>query len=171
MKKRFLAVLLLLAAGIALLCYTGRFRSYTTAEAYQADGGRDFILPPEEAESCRFLQRRLIFSKLYMSAFTLPADAAAQFEAGLTEKYSLNTPEPAKGSPAYWYGRTAGECADESEGLDAFPLHLPFSRLTDRDINGAKVIVYSPAGTGGRTCGILTFPGTQEYICVEYLSR
>ena len=171
MKKRLTAVLLLLAAGIALLCYTGRFRSYTTAEAYQADGGILPFVPPAEAENCRFMLRRIPLSKLYMYAFTLPADAAAQFEDILTESLDLHTPEPVRGSYEYWYGKSAGECADKAEELDAFPLHLPFSRITDRDITAATVIIYYPVGTGGKTYGVLTFPDTREYICFEYLSR
>lgn len=162
----------MLLAGIALLCYTGRYRTCDSDTDYIGDGGRMPYDPGCEAENLRFLQRRLLFSKLYMYTFTLPADtAAAQFEEVLTEQYHPDAPEPEKGTAAYWYGKTAGQCADPDEGLDAFPLYLPFERMTDRDIREAVVIVYQPAGSGSRSSGVLTFPDTREYICFEYLSR
>lgn len=170
-KKLLIALPVLLLAGIALLCYAGRFRTYSSYLAYIEDDGRVPFLPQEGAKNLRFVQRRLLLSKLYMYAFTLPEDTAAQFEDTLTDRYHLDTPEPEPGTAAYWYGKTAGECADPDEGLDAFPLHLPFSRITDRDITGAAVLVYYPAGTGSRSYGILKFPDTREYICFEYLSR
>ena len=172
-KKLLIALPLLLLAGIALLCYTGRYRMYDTLADYTQDGGAVPFTPVEGAENLRFLQRRLLLSKLYLYAYTLPEETAAEFEQMLTEQYRLlpDTEAPERWTPAYWYGKTAGECASADEGLDAFPLHLPFDRITDKDITGATVLVYNPAGSGSRSSGVLTFPDTREYICFEYLSR
>ena len=177
MKKKsilltLLAVPLLLAAGIALFCDICRCRTYDSYAAFAADGGRMLYDPGDSTVNLRFLLRKVPFGKLYLYAFTLPEEQAAEFEQSLDQRFQL-TPEtaPAQGTPAYWYGKTAGECADENEGLDAIPLHLPFDRITDRDIRGATVIVWQPAGTGSRSSGVLTFPDTREYICFEYLSR
>ena len=172
MKKiGLIAVLLALTACAALIGYACRYRTYSSYQAYIEDDGKLLFLPQEGAENLRFLQRRLLLSKLYLYTFTLPEETAVQFEAKLTERYYLDTPEPATGTAAYWYGKTAGECANDPNELDAFPLHLPFSRITDRDITGAAVLVYYPAGTGSRSYGILKYPDTREYICYEYLSR
>ena len=173
-KKRLAAVLLLLAAaGIGLLCYAGRYRSYETYAAYASHGGRTPVPFPEQAENCRFVLRNLLIAKQYLYAFTLPEKAAADFEAELTESFRLDSAEEndLKYGYAHWYGKTAGACAGQDEGLDAFPLHLAFSRVTDRDVRGAKILVYSPTGSGSRSFGVLTFPDTREYICYEYLSR
>ena len=173
MKKTVLIALpLVIAAGIALLCYTCRYRTYDSDTAFARDGGRMLYDPGDSAENLRFLQRRVPFGKLYLYACTLPEQDAAEFEEALDQRFHLHSDtEPPRGDAAYWYGKTVAECADENEGLDAFPLHLPFARITDRDIRTATVIVYQPAGTGSRSSGVLTFPGTREYICFEYLSR
>ncbi len=173
-KKRLLITIpVLLAAGIALLCYHGRYRTYDSFSDYTEDGGEVPFLPGSGAENMRFLQRRLLLSKLYLYSYTLPEDTAEDFERVLSERYRLHrdTDKPGRETPAYWYGKKAGACASEDEGLDAFPLHLPFDRVTDRDIADATIIVYNPVGSGSRSSGVLTFPDTREYICFEYLSR
>lgn len=169
-KKRWIIIIVLIALA-ALFCYSGRFRTYSTQDAFRKDGGRMFVQIPDEAAQCRFLQRRLPLSKLYLYAFTLPDDAAAQFESDLTAHYNLNQTDPVQSSAAYWFGKTAGECAEAENELDAFPLYLPFSRITERDIAQAEVLVYYPKGSGSRSFAVLKFPDAQEYICFESLTR
>ena len=102
-KKRLLITIpVLLAAGIALLCYHGRYRTYDSFSDYTEDGGEVPFLPGSGAENMRFLQRRLLLSKLYLYSYTLPEDTAEDFERVLSERYRLqrDTDKPGRETPA-----------------------------------------------------------------------
>ena len=48
--------------------------------------------------------------------------------------------------------------------LNRFPVHLPFDKVIDDNINDYVIIVYSPVGTGTSGCGIIANPDTGRIV-------
>ena len=152
MNKRLLIHIAVTAVIFVLLGFKARPQQYTSEAEFTAAGGKLVYTIPAQAENCRFVYKNVLIGKHSVYDFTLSAEDAAAYEAALITRYNLNSTNEneLQYSYAHWYGKTAAECAEAENDLDAFPLHLPFSQVTERDIAEAEVLVYSPCGTGSR---------------------
>lgn len=172
-KRRPFIIAAAVILGIGLLGYSGRLRQYTSEAAFTEAGGKLVHPIPAQAENCRFAYKNVLIGKHSVYDFTLSAEDAEAYEAELIAQYNLNSTDEKdlQYGYAHWYGKTAAACAETENALDAFPLHLPFSRVTERDIASAEVLVYAPYETGSRCFGILRFPDSGEFVGFYSLSR
>lgn len=172
-KSKPLVITAVLLLCIALLGWRSRPRIYTSAADYSAANGKMMYSLPEQAENCRFLIQKHLIGKFYIYGFSLSAADADAYTASLVREYKLDSTDEndQKYGYAHWYGKTAAECAESEYELEQFPIHMPFFRITDRDIASAKILVYLPYNTGSRCSGILRFPDSGEFICFYAVSK
>ena len=105
------------------------------------------------------------YSSFY--AFTLNDNQYQQFIKDMYDEYDIGF-NPGGSNPGHgyaeWYLMNVGDAANIDYELNRFPVHLPFDKVIDDNINDYVIIVYSPVDTGTSGWGIIANPDTGRIV-------
>ena len=155
---------------VALIVNAVWIKTYSSKEAYTGHGGTLFFEIPEDAKDLRFAIRNMYISRQYLYSFSLSKEDYRDYLEQLTKQYKLDSEDEEEKAYGYahWYGIKVADCKDAVYSLNDFPTGLPFDKVTDGSIEDYTIIVYSPAGTGGHSYGLVTDSDSCRIVCYDF---